>query len=967
MTSSCPETITNSVFFTAPSSSKHYLQSFPMHKPSSFISSITLVAFLQAQIASVWALPAAVPEQKPAPTLLYLGDDPYTQALLKLQYDGTSNSLEWQLINNGLVLTSQSHALPEATESVDSAVVYDGDQIVVAGRTSSQKWFIRALNSQGEFQWQRSGEGRVYDLAFSDDGQILYAVGTTLRQPLLLVINTFGELVDFHTAKNQTVDGDDLGGIYKQVVVTGEKEVVVARHWEDNSQLQLTKWQIEVDLENRNNARGTVLDFCQSCEQTEAKSVALKNDRKLKRFYVIVSNKDRLEFSIRDAANGESLVSQVIPIELSTGLWDEVFKVDGINWLIENPNSDINDLLRLATASGSKLQIFSSSCHVLLNSQMFDANTLVINICEDFAGALPGRRLLHLNNITEASIEPDRDFPHPEGQAHRVLIDWIGGLIGVISGIGLITGSVAFIWASYQKLKSIADKREEQEHGRQMEEDRFVSEIMDFNPTYLFKQHPEISQEELLHPLNLKLTSRSDQFEKRRAILESYRVKDRSESRILDQQRKIITENKQDQLKRELIEHLIIGDTVKVKDMIKTDNTLLNVVDSDGNTLLHYAASVCESSQEIIFFLLRRGIVSDHMSNQGFIPIMLAARAANDVAFSVILDHSLSISDKEISALFHISAQLERDQGLGIFEKLLVSKHHERLQFNYFNRYAGLMPCSRSRQLYSSISLNGMTILHEACKAGSVQIVEVILQHDLVGIDTTDKFGNTALHHAVMHEDDSVEDKGSVILCLLDKHADINAENLKNETPLHYAVIRDSEVVAIKLLTNKSIKKDIQNDSKQTPLQLAISLTGRKAMVDLLNKTKEQIREYAKSLPQQTTEPEAPPPLPRVPGISLPQQAIDPEGAQPQPISGSSLSQHVTDPEAPPPPPRVPGTSLSQHVTDPEAPPPPPRVPGISLSQHVTDPEAPPPPPPRVPGTSLSQHVTDPEAPPPPK
>ena len=175
-----------------------------MHKPSSLISSITLTAFLQAQIASVWALPTGIPEQKPSPTLLYLGDDPYTQALLRLEYDGENNSLEWQLLNNGLVLSSQSHALPENTKSVDSAVVYGGDQIIVAGRTSNQHWFIRALNSQGEFQWQRSGEGRIYDLAFGDNGQQIYAVGQFAHDPLFMALNAINGIILFDSGSNGT-------------------------------------------------------------------------------------------------------------------------------------------------------------------------------------------------------------------------------------------------------------------------------------------------------------------------------------------------------------------------------------------------------------------------------------------------------------------------------------------------------------------------------------------------------------------------------------------------------------------------------------------------------------------------------------------------------------------------------------------------------------------------------------------
>ena len=167
-----------------------------MKKASSFISVLTLLAFVQSHVVGLWASPVATREPVPPAIVpeiarvlippsetLCLGRDSYSQATLRLQYDTEDKTLEWQLLNSGYVLSSQSHALPEDTLVVDNGLVFNGDQIVVAGRTTNEHWFIRALNSQGEFQWQRKGEGRINDLAFSDDGQTLYGVGSTIPLP----------------------------------------------------------------------------------------------------------------------------------------------------------------------------------------------------------------------------------------------------------------------------------------------------------------------------------------------------------------------------------------------------------------------------------------------------------------------------------------------------------------------------------------------------------------------------------------------------------------------------------------------------------------------------------------------------------------------------------------------------------------------------------------------------------------
>ena len=159
---------------------------FPMLKPSTSVAALTLAAFIQSQ--SVWlrASPILLPEpvQSPAatsfaypPYTLFLGKDPYSQAMLRLQYNPVEKALEWQLLNNGYVLSSQLHPMPENTLTVDHGLVYNGDQVIVTGRTSGQRWFIYASNTQGEFQWRRQGTGHIEDLAFSDDGDSIYAVG----------------------------------------------------------------------------------------------------------------------------------------------------------------------------------------------------------------------------------------------------------------------------------------------------------------------------------------------------------------------------------------------------------------------------------------------------------------------------------------------------------------------------------------------------------------------------------------------------------------------------------------------------------------------------------------------------------------------------------------------------------------------------------------------------------------------
>ena len=94
----------------------------------------------------------------PHPYTLCLGEDPYSRTMPRLIYSPEERALEWQLLNNnGHVLSSQLHLMPENTLTVDNGLIYDGDQIIVTGKTTGEWWFIYALNTQGDF----SGGGRA--------------------------------------------------------------------------------------------------------------------------------------------------------------------------------------------------------------------------------------------------------------------------------------------------------------------------------------------------------------------------------------------------------------------------------------------------------------------------------------------------------------------------------------------------------------------------------------------------------------------------------------------------------------------------------------------------------------------------------------------------------------------------------------------------------------------------------------
>ena len=806
MTPSCPETITNSVFFTAPSSGKNCLQSFPMHKPSSFISSITLVAFLQAQIASVWALPVDVPEQKPAPTLLYLGDDPYTQALLKLQYDGTTNSLEWQLINNGLVLTSQSHALPEATESVDSAVVYDGDQIIVAGRTSSQNWFIRALNSQGEFQWQRSGEGRVYDLAFSKDGQQVYAVGQSAHKPLFMSLDVVNGLVQFNTDHDNFPETDN-GLVFRQLLVSGEKELIIAGIREADGELELIKWQGQDDAVSGETHWEAVPTFCRNCNRAGVKAIALKNDREHRRFFSLVSHDGMLYAELKDAATGENLSFEKLPV---SGNWEQALSV--------------NDAIALGqvTLNGKQLAVTNDGCRLEIRG--LSSSQAKLDLCQyEKAGQ---RKLLHIPSASDNETMQSSAGEN-SGSSKSLLTTFaeIAGIAGAIGLITLITGSSCYFHGKYKKWKDKVIAAREREDQRRQEEGIFIRNAESHRPTF----H--------IDTLLLPPSSITSQVPTHigtgvgRAVTLTPTVSDIRQAGILPQTPIELLHQMLDSLTK----YNLWDYETKQKNLsqwLARHRQLVNIRDEiTGNTPLHYLADLHfgsftelqkrplqKNTLDITRILLSNGADVDIRSNLGFTPLELAVANNQADLFQLMMRSKVNFNLDEISVLLHLAMRAENPKIFDtLLEKGLLQDDPEQPYFREkysLTRYEWIKKKGVSHR--SLENENGQTLLHEAAHYRNEHAAQKLLEK-FKDVNATDKNHNTPLHLAALYLG------ADIVEFLLERGASVNAVNAKGDTPMHLAVQQPklSSPSTIKCLLRWKAKIDIENGDKKTPFDLA--------------------------------------------------------------------------------------------------------------------------------------------------
>ena len=420
-----------------------------------------------AIIIGVWAspvtspkltIPAEAPTQAQSLSTLYLGADPYSQALLRLQYDAEDKSLEWQLLNNGYVLSSQSHRLPESTQTVDNGLVFNGDQMVVAGRTTDQRWFIRGLNSQGEFQWQRQGEGRIYDLAFRDDGRQLYVVGQFAHNPLFMALNANSGIILFDSSSINSGNDDDPkinnNLIYKQLAVTGERELVISAHRESDGYLELLKWQAKNDATNRDVYWSTVDGFCEDCIRNDINFIAMKNDGKSQRFFVVTENKNGLSFELKDSTLGTTINKQNLPSKnKSSATWNHIIKVDAAYGLFESIREHAI-ITQDALLSDSQLLLTSYECLVGVGFKG-SSDSYLVDLCTppDFA---PRRKLLQ---TIELQDENNSTTLTPEAATDETLeqiltaVEVTASVLGIIGAITLVTGFVSFMCSQWYKHK----------------------------------------------------------------------------------------------------------------------------------------------------------------------------------------------------------------------------------------------------------------------------------------------------------------------------------------------------------------------------------------------------------------------------------------------------------------------------------------------------------------------------------
>ncbi|KAK2740604.1 hypothetical protein FQN55_008813 [Onygenales sp. PD_40] len=227
-------------------------------------------------------------------------------------------------------------------------------------------------------------------------------------------------------------------------------------------------------------------------------------------------------------------------------------------------------------------------------------------------------------------------------------------------------------------------------------------------------------------------------------------------------------------------------------------------------------AAVLHGNADMTTFLLQKGAKVDGRPGggcRGYTPLQLAVATGNKDLVNLLLDWEADVNAPAGDYIGSTALQVAaRSQDTGIFEVLLA----------------------RGANLHQQISRAGMTALQNACTAGNIELVQLILNHRCVDVNEppSGEGGRTALQAASASCASSSLD---IMKLLLANGADCNAPPTRKRgiTALQGAASQGN-VAKAKLLLDRGSQIEVCSDQYgTTALHLAIE-NGHFQMVDFL-------------------------------------------------------------------------------------------------------------------------------------
>ncbi|KAJ3658220.1 hypothetical protein Zmor_009973 [Zophobas morio] len=311
----------------------------------------------------------------------------------------------------------------------------------------------------------------------------------------------------------------------------------------------------------------------------------------------------------------------------------------------------------------------------------------------------------------------------------------------------------------------------------------------------------------------------------------------------------------------------------KTTEALLEHRALVNTLDKDDNSALHYASTSSTKNTEVLKLLLDKGSNVNTPNSTGLTPLHYACLGGNVDNVKLLLENNAMINfvDEDRNNPLHVAlfwnnrnvAKFLIDNGIDInarngnlktalhfacengdyevTEKLL--ENNASINVLDKNDKNGLLYASESWEsnrdlikllLRKGIDIdvpnkNGAPALHLACENGDLEVAEILLERS-ASVNVLDNDKNTLLHYASAAEGDNEE----LASLLVKEGVDVNAGNKNGSTALHFACRNGNFKVAKMLIGNKGLVNVLDEEDSNALFYASESWRSNRDIIKLL-------------------------------------------------------------------------------------------------------------------------------------